>query len=51
MKSFITSTSIIRMIKSMRVRGHVARMCEKKNTCMIMMGKTKRKEITRKTKT
>jgi hypothetical protein len=40
MRSFITSPSIIRMIKSRRMRwaGHIARMGEKRNAYMIVVG-------------
>jgi hypothetical protein len=36
-----SSSSIIRMIKSrkMRLAGHVARMCEKRNAYRVLMGK------------
>jgi hypothetical protein len=39
--SFYSSPSIIRMIKSRRMRwaGHVVRMEEKRNACMILVGK------------
>jgi hypothetical protein len=45
--------SIIRIIKSRRMRwaGHVARMGEKRNGCRLFVGKARRKEATRKTKT
>jgi hypothetical protein len=45
--------SIIRIIKSRRMRraGHVARMGEKKNAYRLLVGKTRGKETTRKTKT
>jgi hypothetical protein len=39
--SFYASPSIIRMIKSRRIKwaGHVARMGEKRNACRILVGK------------
>jgi hypothetical protein len=39
--NFYSSPSIIRMIKSRRMKwaGHVARMGEKRNACMILVGK------------
>jgi hypothetical protein len=47
------SPTIIRMIKSRRMSwaGHVARMGEKRNAYRILVGKVRRKETTRKTKT
>jgi hypothetical protein len=41
LNTFYSSPSRIRMIKSRRVRwaGHVARMREKRNGCMISVGK------------
>jgi hypothetical protein len=40
------------MIKSRRMglEGHVAKIREKRNACMILKGKAKRKQTTRKTK-
>jgi hypothetical protein len=48
-----SSPNIIRMIKSRRMRwaGHVARMRETRNAYWILVGKARRKETTRKTKT
>jgi hypothetical protein len=50
--NFYSSPSIIRMIKSRRMRwaGHVARMGEKRNLYRILVGKPKGKRLTRKTK-
>jgi hypothetical protein len=47
------SLSIIRIIKSRKMRwaGHVARMGEKRNVYRLLVGKSREKEITRKTKT
>jgi hypothetical protein len=47
-----SSSSIIIMIKSRRMRyqGHVARMRKKRNVYRILVGKPRRKEITRKTR-
>jgi hypothetical protein len=47
------SLSIIRIIKSGRIRwaGHVVRMGEKQNAYRLLVGKARRKETTRKTKT
>jgi hypothetical protein len=52
LRDLYSSTSIIRIIKSRRMRwaGHVARMREKGNAYRLLMGKSG-KEITRKTKT
>jgi hypothetical protein len=51
--SLYSSPSIIRMIKSRRVRwaGHIARMGEKRNAYKDISGKARRKETTGKTKT
>jgi hypothetical protein len=51
--NFYSSPSIIRMIKSRRVRwvGHVAQMGEKRNAYKILVGKSRKKETTGKTKT
>jgi hypothetical protein len=48
-----SSPSIIKMVKSrsMRWAGHVARMGAKRNVYRILVGKAKREETTRKTKT
>jgi hypothetical protein len=48
-----SSPSIIILMKSNRMRweGHVARMVPKRNAYRVLMGKTRRKQITRKTKT
>jgi hypothetical protein len=48
-----SSLSVIRMIKSMRMRwaGHVMRMREKEKCVYIICGKARRKETARKTKT
>jgi hypothetical protein len=48
-----SSPRIIRIIKSRRMRlaGNVARIGEKRYAYRILVGKTRRKEITRKTKT
>jgi hypothetical protein len=52
-RDLYSSPSIIRMIKSrwMRWVGHVARMEEKRNVHRLLVGKSERKETTRKTKT
>jgi hypothetical protein len=48
-----SSPSKIRIMKSRRMRWaeHVARMREKRNAYKLFVGKTRRKEATRKTKT
>jgi hypothetical protein len=48
-----SSPSIIKIIKARRMRWavHVPRMGEKRNAYMILVGKTRRKETTGKTKT
>jgi hypothetical protein len=53
LRDFYSSPSIIRIIKSRRMRwaGHVARMGEKGNTYRLLVGKPEGKEITRKTTT
>jgi hypothetical protein len=50
LRDLYTSPSIIRIMKSRRIRwaGHVAVMAKKRNTCRVLVGKEK--EITRKTK-
>jgi hypothetical protein len=52
-RDFYSSRSIIRIIKSMRMRwvGHIARMGEKRNAYRLLVGKPEGKETTRKTKT
>jgi hypothetical protein len=52
LRDLFSSSSIIRIIKSMRIiwAGHVARMREKRSAYVIG-GKAVRKETTRKTKT
>jgi hypothetical protein len=44
-----SSPSIIRMIKSRRKRwaGHEARMWEKSNACMVLVGKSEGKKLVR----
>jgi hypothetical protein len=55
LRDLYSSASIIRMIKSRRIRlaGHVARMGEKRTPCRLLVGKPegKRKETARKAKT
>jgi hypothetical protein len=53
LRHLYSSPNIIRIIKSRRMRlaGHVARMGEKRNVCMLLVGKTRGKETTRKTET
>jgi hypothetical protein len=53
LRDLYSSPSIIRIVKSrtMRWAGHVARMGQKRNTYRLLVGITKGKETTRKTKT
>jgi hypothetical protein len=53
LRDLYTSPSIIRIIKSRRKRwaGHVARTGEKRKAYRLLVGKARRKETTRKTKT
>jgi hypothetical protein len=53
LRDLYSSPSIIRIINSRRMRwaGHVARMGKKINAYRLLVGKARRKETTRKTKT
>jgi hypothetical protein len=53
LRDFYSSRSTIRMIKSKSMRwvGRIARMGKIRNACMLLVGKTRGKETTRKTKT
>jgi hypothetical protein len=53
LRDFYSSPSIIRIIKSRRMRwvGHVARMGMKRNEYRLLIGKPEGKEATRKTTT